>query len=279
MPADMSITSKECVLDPIITTFQGKDNVYTVETYNSGALRNGFMGVPEYRCVVDDVKGAYLRTYIDRDVDMSIGRVEKILSHPRTILELVKHEGIVVGFGAFPRLFIEGDQVLYSSRAFESEHERQGGGVYVLDRAIELHNEELAKSHNRLRSGALMTQNPASIVSLQRAQRAKDIHPFLRLGGRYERNSKPQRIMLAVHNWAMMNSRSINTLTGVSKGEVWEVGMNENFRPDKGSSTWEIYQEMVAASPEGLEMNREAGDVVYITYEITVNFGAIGIAA
>lgn len=275
----MTTTNKECVLDPIITTFQGRDKTYIVEAYNSGALRNGFMGVPEYRCLVETGIEVYLQTYPDRNKEMSIERVKKILSHPRTILELLKHEDIAVGLGVFPRLFIEGDHGLYSSRAIVAEHERQGGGVYILDRAMELHNEELARSHNRLRWGALMTQNPASIVSLQRAPKVKDIHPFLRLDGRYEPNSKAQRIMLAVHNWAMMNSRSINTLTGVSKSELWEVGMNENYRPDRESSTWEIYQEMVGASPEGLEMNREGGDVVYVTYEITTDNGTSGAAA
>lgn len=264
----------ETDLGPRISSYQGRNNLYTTETYNSGNARNGFMGIPEAANLVTDARDVYLQTYPSRDRQMSIERVERNLSHPRIFLTLIKHEDILVGIGIFPRLFIDGDSVLYSSRAIVPEHEREGLGPYILDLAMQYHDEELAKSHTRLRYGVLFTQNPASVVSLQRAPRADNIFPFLhkeagdKFAGRYRIGSKEQRIMNAVYNISSMYSTGITNLTGVSKRELWEVGMNENFRPDRESSTWPIYLEMVGAVPEGLEMNREAGDVVYVTYAI-----------
>ncbi len=253
----------------VVTFFKGKTNEYCVETYTT-PNGNGFTSMSEYSDLVEAVTALYLGVYSNRDKDISIERMKRSLSHPRTILELVTHQGIPVGFGIFPRLLIEvgeppyREPVIYSTRAFEKDYEGDGLGTHVLDRAIQLHQEQSLKGHRLVRYGALMSQNPLSVYTLEGLDYVEQIWPF---GERYEKNTTPQSIMLGIHHKVRMSSLSINTQTGVSEGELSEIGENNTWRPSREPKrVWDIHQEMVHRPPDGLGMNREAGDVVYVTY-------------
>lgn len=252
------------------TLFEGKTKKYTVETYitpNGGSFTN----MPECSDLVDIVTGLYLSVYPDRDRAISIERMKKSLSYPRTIIELVTHQNIPVGFGIFPRLLIDlpggrREPVIYSTRAFEEDHEGEGLGTHVLSKAIRLHQEETLKGHRLIRFGVLMTQNPLSVYTLEKGDDVEENWPF---GGFYNRNTEDaeeaQSIMLGVHAKVRMSSESINTYTGVSKGELSEIGENDTWKPSRGHTrVFEIYQTMI----RGLEMNRERGDVVYVTFRL-----------
>lgn len=249
--------------------FQGKTNIYGIETYYSGRS-NRFTDMAEYSGLVDTVTGLYLDIYPNRDREISIDRIRRGLSHPRTILMLAKHhQGIPVGFGIFPRLFIDGGPVLYSSRAFMPEHEGQGLGTHFLNRAISMHREIVAGMHRSLYYGVLMTQSAFSIVTLKRLQELGRVGKIYPLDELYDRNREAQSVLLAVHREVYMHSLSIDTITGVSKGELRELGMNVAYRPNRGhQEAWEIHQRMVSSPPDGWDMNRERGDVVYVTFEL-----------
>ncbi len=253
---------------PIEEPFQGKTRSYLMEIHNSGK-GNNFMDMPEYSGLVGTVTDLYLGVYPCRDRDLSIDRMRSSLSHPRTILMLARHEGIPVGFGIFPRLSIDGEPILYSTRAFMPDHEGQGLGTHSLDRAIQLHQEILTKMHRSLRWGVLMTQNAFSIVTLKRLQALGRIGVIYPLDELYDRDRDAQSVLLAVHREVYMHSLSIDTLTGVSRGELRELGMNDAYRPNRDNQeAWSIHQRMVSSPPDGWDMNRERGDVVYITFEI-----------
>lgn len=247
--------------------FQGKTNIYAVETYYSGRS-NRFTAMPEDSDLVGTVTGLYLAVYPNRDREISIDRMRRGLSHPRTILMLAKHQGIPVGFGIFPRLPIDGEPVLYSSRAFMPEHEGQGLGTHFLDKAISLHQEIVTGMHRSLRWGVLMTQSAFSILTLKRLQELGRIGKIYPLDEPYDRNRDAQSVLLGVHKEVLMYSQSIDTRTGVSISELGELGMNEAYRPRREhQEAFEIHQRMVSAPP-GWGMNRERGDVVYVTFEL-----------
>lgn len=251
----------------LISGLKGKTKDYTIETYHSnGGNRVAFSEMPEYSDLVRVVTDLYLSVYPNRDRRLSIERMRKGLSHPRTILMLARHEGIPVGFGLFPRLLIYGEQVVYSSRAFKHRHESEGLGSYVLGKGIEEHRKESLKAHRSLRWAALMTQNPYSVLT---AERLPDVDVVYPLGKRFDQNREAQWYLLGVHHMMNMASLGIDTVTGVSRGELREIGMNERGRPDRRHArAWEIYQQMISPPPKGLGMNREAGDVVYVLLEL-----------
>lgn len=247
----------------VATTFQGKTREYCIETYRTP---NGhtLTDIPEYSGLVDVITGLYLGVYPNRDKNISIERMKRSLSHPRTILELATYEGKAVGFGIFPRLLIdvpgskESVPVVYSTRAFLKDHEGGGLGTHVLSEAIQLHQEVVARGNRRIYYVALMTQNPLSVLTLGKIPDVETIFPFDAL---YATDPTAQHLMLGVHNEAMMSSENINTITGVSTAELKEIGMNETYRPDREQTkAWEIYQRMVIE----FQMNRERGDVVYV---------------
>lgn len=281
--AIMEIKNDGCSTTPlfergVVTHFQGKTNFYDIETYHSGNDGNQapFTKMPEYAGLVDLAAQLYLDIYPTRNRNISIDRMRRSLSHPRTILMLARDGDIPVGFGIFPRLIIAGESVLYSSRGFLPGHEGQGLGTHVLERAIQL---QLEESHRFIRYGVLMTQNWLSVVTLRKLQRACVIGKILPFDERYDRredsqsvNRDAQYIMLGVHREVYLNSLGINTGTGMSKGELVELGMNEATRPSReDTEAWEIHQKMVSPPYEpynGLDMNREGGDVVYVTFEL-----------
>lgn len=248
-----------------VTQFRGKTRFYTIETYYNGN-RTAFTEMSEYFGLVNLVTALYLEIYPNRDKDLAEARMEQGLSHPRTRLDLLLHEGNPVGYGISSRFFIDGEPVVYISRAIQEKHGGENAGTYFVNSAVQWHQEESMRSHRQLHWLALMTQNPLSVLTLEKSPYIDRIFPF---GERYnsKRNREAQSLMLGVHQKVYMFSRGINTSTGVSKGELRELGMNENFRPSREHPrALAIYQEMI--SPEGLDMNREAGDEVYVLARI-----------
>lgn len=250
-----------------VTEFKGKTRNYSIETYHSnGGNRHAFSQMPEYSDLVNTVTGLYLNIYPNRDRDVSTERMARSLSHPRTILMLARYEGVPVGFGIFPRLLIYSEPVVYSSRAFRHRHEGEGLGTFVLEKGIDEHRKECSKSHKSLRWAALMTQNPYSVVTAEKLPGVEEIYPFSK---RYDENREAQWYLLGVHHAVYMASLGIKTVTGVSRGELREIGMNERGRPRRRDvRAWEIYEEMITPPPQGLGMNREAGDVVYVMLQL-----------
>lgn len=251
----------------VVVDVPGKTKDYTIETHHSkGGNRLAFTNMPEYSGLVDTLTNLYLDVYPNRNRKISIERMKKTLSHPRTIVMLARHEGIPVGFGVFPKLLIYGDPVIYSSRAFKRRHESQGLGTYILREAIEEHRRESLRAHRSLRWVAFMTQNPYSELTAEKLPDIEENYPF---GKRYNKSAEATWYMLGVHHQVYLSSLGIDTVTGVSRGELREIGINERGRPDrKHKRAWEIYQEMVSPPPEGLGMNREAGDVVYVLMKL-----------
>lgn len=262
-----------------INHFAGKTKPYSIEIYNSGK-RNGFTGMPEYSGLIDVATNLYLNIYSTRDRELSIDRMKRGLSHPRTILMLALHQGTPVGFGLFPRLLISGEPVIYSSRGFEPKHEGEGLGTQVLDKAIQLHQKE---SYRSIRFGVLMTQNAFSVVTLYKLKERGLIEKILPFDERYDQDpeQEAQRIMLGVHREVYMKSLVLIPPTGVSRGELKELGMNEAIyrRPRQGyEEASRIHETMVSSPsmkiPNGLGMNREDGDVVYVTFKLKRSNGA-----
>lgn len=263
-----------------VMTFQGKTNFYPIEIYRSGN-QTPFTRMPEYSGLIDVTTDLYLGIYPTRKRGISIDRMRRSLSHPRTILMLARDGDTPVGFGIFPRLLFGGDSVLYSSRGFLPDHEGQGLGTHFLDTAIQLHQQE---SYRFIRYGVLMTQNWLSVVTLRKLQRSGMIGKILPFDERYDKkeddkyvNREAQYTVLGVHREVYLNSLGINTGTGVSKGELVELGMNEASRPSReDTEAWKIHQQMVSPPYEpynGLDMNREGGDVVYVTFELKKSNG------
>ncbi len=247
-----------------VTSFQGKSTTYTVETYKSDRIK-GFTQMPDYNELVEVVTDLYLNRYPQRGREPSIDRVRRSMSHPRTILLLARQQGVPIGFGIFSRLYLSREPILYASPVFQEDQEDEGLEMEVLNKAIQLHEEDVATSYRFIRFGVLTTQNPFLVGRLEQLPAIETIFPFHQ---RYNKNPEAQKIMLEVHRKVMINSQSIYTETGVSKGELLEIEINETYRPRRvNKRIWEIYQEMVSPPP-GLDMNRERGDVVYITFKL-----------
>lgn len=271
----MATRTESGTIFPTTEPFQGKAGSYVVEAHYSDKS-NRFTDMPEYSRLLATVTDLYLGVYPNRDREISIERMKRGLSHPRTILMLAKHEGIPVGFGIFPRFFINGEPILYSTRAFMPKHEGQGLGTHVLNRAILLHHEIVTGMHRSLRWGVLMTQNAFSIVTLKRLQESGRVGKIYPVDELYGENRDAQSILLAVHREVYMHSLGIDTFTGVSRAELRELGMNEAYRPNREhADAWEVHQRMVSSRPEGWGMNRERGDVVYVTFELKKPNGVV----
>lgn len=255
------------------TPFAGKTKNYIIDTYRSNHGNKGsFLEISEYAELVDTIVDLYLRVYPNRDRNLSIERVKKSLSHPRTYIELVRYGDEPVGFGIFPRLIVSGRSLFYSSRAFLEDHERQHLGTHVLEEGIHLHQEELSKSGRVLRWGALMTHNPWSLVSLESVPKIEDIFPFGRKGEEpklklYSQYPEALTYLAGVYYKVGMHRGTMNWITGVATGELKDEGMNENIRVTREHErAWELQQLMVLPPPEGLGMNREAGDEAIVLF-------------
>lgn len=256
----------------ISTAFNGKTKAYTVETYRSGS-EHGFtrktgehiyQEIPEHSGLVATIGNLYREVYpgrFRRNPELTLERVSKSLSNPRTILELVRYQGVPIGYGIFPRLLIGIDEepVLYSSRAFTTEHEGEGLGTHVLERAIRLHKAEGARARRPLRYGMLMTQNWYSLVTLEKLKEKgliEKIQPF----------DEPlnKRLLYGVHSLVFISSSAIEE-TGLSRGELVEVGPNETVAaPRYDTRAYVFYEKMTQRPPRGSGVNTNAGDVQYV---------------
>lgn len=241
----------------IVTTFEGKTRDYTVDRY---LVTDG-----NRRYLTQIATDIYLRTYPERDQEPSIERMKHGLSHPRTILQLARYEGVSVGFGTLRGMtFITGspgrrERVGYSSRAIVEGHEGEGIGTMFLDEGIKA----LDAPEKPLDAISLMTQNVLSIVTLRKSivklGFGEKIYPF---DQPYAGNRPLQDLLLAIHKEVRLSSDSIRTWNGLSEGELKELGMNEKYyRPDRSQvEAYGYYSKMVIE----WGLNRERGDVVYV---------------
>lgn len=272
----------------VVTPFVGRSGrAYHIETHKSGNER-GFVRIiestgtaliaPEYADLVATVKGLYLSVHserAERNMGLAIERVMRSLSHPRIILELIVSEGAPVGYGIFPRLILDPQdqslQVLYSSRAVLPAYEADGVGTHILKEAIKQHQEELARAHRApLRGGFLMTQSAYSIRSLEHLQEEGIVDKTYPFDETYDKLTWGKRALYATHAKVFLVSDAIDGLTGVSKGELRELGRNEAFTvPAEGTASYRIHQRMVnhPSHPSGgFGMNIHAGDVIYTLF-------------
>lgn len=253
----------------VVTDFVGKNaDLYTIETYKSGSENSfvkqvgvGYIEAPGYDGLVATLMGIYEAVYPERtkrNPVLTLDRMIRTLSHPRTILEIIRHEGVIpVGYGIFPKLDVWGEPVFYSSRAIVLEHEGLGLGIHIFERAIELHRRVNKLLHN----GMFMTQNCYSIRTLEILRDKGVIEKIQSLGEPYGNEGKG--ILYGVHSRVWLASQAIEE-TGVSRGELREVGRNEAaLVPEEGTRAREIYDKMVQHPPDGLGMNLAAGDVWY----------------
>lgn len=261
----------------LITPFTGKTRVYSIKTIYSGSEQgfvkkndSGYKVNPGYECLVAIIDDLYRHVYPERakrNPELTTERILKGLSYPRTILELILYEDIPVGYGGFPRLDIDGEPVLYSSRTILSEHVQEGVGTHILEKAIELQRKKAARTHGRpLRNGMLMTQNYGSIRSLEILQERGAIERIQPIGEPFDQEGK--RILYRVHSMVFVASDAIEA-TGCSRGELREVGINETaVSPKEGTRGWFVQQKMVLHPPYGAGINILAGDVLYVRYII-----------
>lgn len=241
----------------IVTTFEGKTRDYIVDRY---LITEG-----SRRYLTKIAIDIYLRTYPERDQELSIERMKHGLSHPRTILQLARYAGVPVGFGTLRGMtFITGspgkrERIGYSSRAIVEEHGGEGIGTMFLDEGIKA----LDAPEKPLDAISLMTQNVLSVVTLRKSivklGFGETIYPFDQI---YAGNRPLQDLLLAVHKEVRLSSDSIRTWNGLSEGELKELGMNEKYyRPDRSKvEAWGYYYKMVIE----WGLNRERGDVLYV---------------
>lgn len=251
--------------------YQGRSSgrIYTIKShYSESPIERAdliYELFQNYRC-----------TFLNRDERMSFLRVSESVRHPRTLVLFARHEDIVIGHAILPRYLHENDYYMYSSRAIQKEYEQDGLGIEMWRIGLGIHRGIIAKS--RIIRGILfMTQNAASVRSLEILRRSRvmngAIYPFER---GYDRELEAQNAMLAGHllfrltpqefytNPATSSvSRVLDLVTGVGRGELEELGVNEGFDLKPGTRTAEIHEIMFNRKPEegGLGMTKK--DVVW----------------
>ncbi|MBI4038698.1 hypothetical protein HY384_01950 [Candidatus Daviesbacteria bacterium] len=256
--------------------FQGSTRLYEIQTIRSGSEHGfvektniGYEVIPGHEALVSIIDGLYRGVYPNRskrNPELTTERVLKSLSYPRTILLLASYQREPVGFGIFPRFYIGDEPVLYSSRAILPEHEQEGLGTFFLKRGIELHQIACLRTKKPLLNGVLMTQSAYSVLSLENLRRDGIIEKIQPFEEPYDKEGK--RILYGVHALVFVSSAAIED-TGVSRGELIEVGINEAFTtPTEGTRAWNRYLTMVLRPPAGVGMSPQAGDVVYTRFII-----------
>lgn len=220
------------------------------------------------------VTALHLAIFPERDPLVSAQRMFNGMTHSRTALMLVgepsQARGHWIGYGLFrgmsfddqdAREDTEPEEVVYSSRGLMKGFENRGIGTHLLAESL-----RLFKPHWLV----LMTQNEASVRTVQKLQEAgfvKQHYPFGEPLGEvtYDTNEEAQGIWLAVHNEVKISKTSRVYLdTGLVEGELQEIGMNRAADPINNPETRRIHNQMV----HKWEMNRERGDVFYVTAEI-----------
>lgn len=255
-----------------LTNFSGKTRVYTVKTIKSGAehgfvdkIDDRFQIIPGYADLVKIVDGIHRDVYPDRarrNPELTTTRILRSLSNPRTILELLLYEGAPVGYGIFPRF----DFGMYSSRAILAKHVREGGGTYMLEKAIILQRKEGERWNRPLHDGFLMTQRWESIRSLEKLKEKGLVGKIQPIDEPFD--AEGAALLFKAHSQVFVSSKGIE-LTGRSRGELSEVGYNENLDPPKeGTRASETFKKIVNRPPEGAGVNVFVGDVLYVRFTI-----------
>lgn len=245
-----------------VTRFPGKTKGYDIEAYLSNGIP--FTRLPYCETLIHRAKALYLAVYPNRHKETSERRVALGLSHQRTILQFARYNGEDVGLGIFPRFYVDGKPSVYSSRAVLLEHEGEGVGTHMLDKAVYLH--QVAIGRDRFIAFVVfMSQNPASFASARKLACFEKDFPF---GEGFEQDRDAQNAMLEGHRLFRFKSQSIDTDTGVSRGELRELGPNESFKPREGTSSFVIFKRMVSQPPYGFGVNREGGDVVWAAIKL-----------
>ncbi len=268
-PADIKALLDRGAASP----FQGRTNEYGIYTFRSGPkhgfverTKSGLLVVPGNKDLAVVIDRLYRSVYPERaekNPELTTERILKGLSYPNTILTLIMFGELPVGFGIFPRLEVGAyrEPVLYSSRAIIKAHEHEGVGTHVLERAISLQQRDSLRFHKPLRHGMLMTQSWKSVRSLEHLKETGSIEKIQPLDEPYDRLGKD--ILFGVHSQVWVNSEAIDE-TGLSRGELSEVGENETVEsPKRGTRGDEIDQSMVRRPPNGAGMIAKDGDVIY----------------
>lgn len=263
----LTFTRNDQSINSIETPFRGKNNDYIIVTHMIGRRpiinKDGSLARPEYTDVVADIVNLYLAVNYFRNEELGIERAKRSLSHPRTYIEMVLHNRIPVAYGIFPKFTIEGIPVVHSTRMITKEHQGELVGGHLFQNAVEMHQRDRIETHRSpILWGALETQNPASIASLEKIPWIGTIFPFHKL---YSEDPVARRLVGEVYNKiSTEDSLNFNRVTGVSTGELSALGMNEAYRPREGEGrVREIYLQMIRPFPRGLAMNREDGDLAY----------------
>ncbi len=263
----------------LVLPFQGKTAFYQIEAYDSGP--KGFTEQPEYSALNEEIVELYLATYPYRDRDISVKRMKRGLSHPRSKLLVARHGDETKGFGLFPKFYFEGEPVIYSTRAFLVEGD--GLGTFILDAGIQLHQADAIKGRNRIpRWGVLMTQSVYSIltlIKLKSEKHQKRLEELLPFDFRYDNKIHPDaplamKLWTQVENHVGLSSTELIKGTGVSRGELREIGENEVKKPerDKEPEAWQLFHQMYTDptpdEPYNLGMRLHNGDVDFVTFRI-----------
>lgn len=255
-----------------VSPFQGKTNFYEVYTFRSGtdssfvtrATANEYVVMPSNRDLFIVFDALYRLVYPQRaakDPVLTMRRMMKAFSHRRTIGELVLYEGMPVAGGIFPVFDINGEPTMYSTRYVLKEHENEGIGTHILERAISLHQRDSARRHQPMFNLGLMTQSWKSVLTLEHLKRRGIVEKIQPLDEPYDRAGKD--ILWGVHARVWVNSAAIDE-NGLSMGELSEVGENETVEPPRfGTRGWEIHESMVRRPPHGAGMIAKDGDVIY----------------
>lgn len=219
------------------------------------------------------VTALHLARFDDRNPVISIQRIFRGMTHPRTALMLVgepgQSRGHWVGYGLFRGISIydeddfetDPQEVDYSSRALMPGFEGQGVGTHMLVESLKIFNPDWL---------VLMTQNEASIRTVQHLREkglVKQHYPFGEPMGEvtYDTNKAAQDVMLATRRVVRLSNISrVHDHIGLAERELSEIGMNraaiETITDDETGR--------LRGQFRAWEMNRERGDVFYVTAEI-----------
>lgn len=259
------------------TSFRGRTRLYTIRMFRSGSEHgfvtrideDNFKLNPELVPLVKTVDDLYQRVYPERtkrNPELTTKRILKSLSNPRTLLYLILHEGVAVGYGIFPRLDSDGESIFYSSRAILPEHVQEGAGTHILELGIRRHRKETTRLSRPLHDGFLMTQRWESIRSLEKLRDRGIIGKIQPIEEPFD--ERGVGLLYVVHAQVRVNSTGIDR-TGRSRGELSEVGYNENLgAPRAGTKAEDIFNRITSNPPRGAGVNPFNGDVLYVRFTI-----------
>lgn len=242
---EMSVEYGDIPILGEITSFKGRSlRVFSIESYYSNGSSFKDRTAEDAQMVLD-ILSNYIKAFPNRDIGKSQARVMDSLRHPKTLALLARYQGEVVGHGIFPRFVVEGENsrenYMYTSRAIQKDFEGDGLGMEMWRIASGIMHQRLTGRNRLIKGIIMMTQNAASIRSLEllRENGIMDgiIYPFER---RWDKCRSAQTAMLTAYSQFRLRPRRLNIETGVSEGELEELGPNESFILREGTRTAEI---------------------------------------